>query len=391
MKINKYKPSHWLSLALFTANTLLALILRPFFKKSEKTIILLYGHKLNGNLKSLYDVIIEDANSPFDIYFLTMDISYYKILRRSNIKAILAINPSNISLISRSLCIVSDHGIHCLELLLKYSSIKFVDVWHGIPFKGFDGDDFKIQHRFDQIWVSSNKLKQMYIEKFNFAESKVKVTGYGRTDRLINQSKNIHKIKRKLSLPQDNRKVILFAPTWQQDNKKRSIFPFNVSEKTFNDTLIKICHQYNAIGIFRTHLNSGLNLESYGDPFYFIPHDQHPNTEEILIISDIMICDWSSIAFDFLVLNRPTIFLDVPPPFSKGFSLGPEYRFGKIVKNLENLKNTLEEHLTSTQYYNTKCSQYCHEIKKELYDYTLDGVSAQRYEQQLRNLTQPPP
>ena len=69
----------------------------------------------------------------------------------------------------------------------------------------------------------------------------------------------------------------------------------------------------------------------------------------MLQISDVLICDWSSIAFDYLILNRPTLFLDVEPPFRKGFSLGPEYRFGPVIASLDALLAELAHRLKQTQ------------------------------------------
>src|SRR3546814_11702319 len=83
------------------------------------------------------------------------------------------------------------------------------------------------------------------------------------------------------------------------------------------------------------------------------PGDLYPNTEEILQISDALICDWSSIAFDYLLLDRPTYFLDVPPPFRKGLALGANYRFGPVVLGLEQLVAQLESWLkASSNYWN---------------------------------------
>src|SRR3546814_3640481 len=79
------------------------------------------------------------------------------------------------------------------------------------------------------------------------------------------------------------------------------------------------------------------------------PGDLYPNTEEILQISDALICDWSSIAFDYLLLDRPTYFLDVPPPFRKGLALGANYRFGPVVLGLEQLVAQLESWLKRSE------------------------------------------
>ena len=61
------------------------------------------------------------------------------------------------------------------------------------------------------------------------------------------------------------------------------------------------------------------------------------NAETLLLDMDTLICDWPSISFDFLALNRPTTFLEVEPPIENVLSQGAEYRFGKVAKTMSDL------------------------------------------------------
>src|SRR5690606_23511656 len=89
-----------------------------------------------------------------------------------------------------------------------------------------------------------------------------------------------------------------------------------------------------------------------------LPGSIYPDAESILLVSDLLICDWSSIAFDYLLLDRPTLFLDVPAPFRKGFSLGPEYRFGPVVGSLDELVEQVGIVMQDTE-------QYWHEYRAQ--------------------------
>jgi len=80
MKINTNKLSHWLYLVLFGMTILSALILRPFVSRKKK-IIVLYGHKLNSNLKGIYDYSMALKDCSIETYFLTMDPDYFNKLR----------------------------------------------------------------------------------------------------------------------------------------------------------------------------------------------------------------------------------------------------------------------------------------------------------------------
>ena len=364
--------------------TFYTLILRPFSKNkgSEPKTIVLYGHKFNGNLKALY---IELQNhTEFKTYFLSMDHEYANQLRKDRLNVLSGIKAGQI--LSKTSVIVTDHGLHSLELLLHFTGIKFIDVWHGIPFKGFDKDDFRVQHKYDEIWVTSENIKKIYIEKFGFHEEKVKITGYARTDKLVKKHENIFKIKKKIGISNLKKPVILFAPTWTQDYNRRSIYPFGLTKGEFTKTLTEISDESNCYIIIRSHLNTEINERNNGKIIY-LPLNKYPDTEEILLACNTLVCDWSSIAFDFLLLNRPTIFLDVPAPFKKGYSLGPDYRFGEVVTNIDQLKNSLSLFLAHPEQYNEKYIYNHNIIKQKVYDLTNDGKSAERYSERLTKIT----
>jgi CDP-glycerol glycerophosphotransferase len=379
MKIDKSNFSHWLYLTLFGLVVLVSLCLRPFiYKKNEKKIIVLYGHKLNSNLKGIYDYWDSLNNSSTNIYFLTMDSVYFQELNSKGIKVLPTSKVFTSVILAKTTCIISDHGLHQLILLLKFTHIKFVDVWHGIPFKGFDDDDFKVQRKYDEVWVTSRLLKQLYTDKFGFIASIVHETGYARTDILINKGIDISAIKKSIGIKDINKKIILFAPTWQQDENNRNIFPFNASEESFLTAIDNLSEKLSAICVFRTHLNTASPIKNNYQNIKYAPHSAFPNTEEILLTANILICDWSSIAFDYLLLDRPTIFLDIPAPFKKGFSLNENYRFGEVIKDLDSMLFSLEQYIIAPETYWKKHGEKAQKTKKDLYDENADGKTSKR-------------
>jgi CDP-glycerol glycerophosphotransferase (TagB/SpsB family) len=383
MKIDKTNPAHWLYLTLFALNVLLALCLRRFLSVPPKPLVLLYGHKLNGNLKSLYDDLRSLDDPPCTIAFLTMDPAYYRELAAGQHSVFLAIAPRAIVALAAARCIVSDHGLHVMSWLPRLTSIRFADVWHGIPFKGWDADDFRVLHFYDAIWVSSELVRRFYTERFGFGTDQVHVTGYGRTDALINGCTDLAHTRQSIGAPPAPTKLILFAPTWQHGIDDRSVFPFGTEAPKFFETLDEICRAHNAVCLFRTHLNTRIPQPPASGSFRFVPQDLYPDTEAVLAMSDILVCDWSSIAFDYLLLDRPTIFLDVPAPFPKGFSLGPEYRFGAVAPSMRALCVHLETYLSAPERYHHDHGTRAAGIKRAVYDDCADGHAASRYRKQL--------
>jgi CDP-glycerol glycerophosphotransferase (TagB/SpsB family) len=387
MKINKKKPGHWLLLLQQGLYALLASCARPVRPRHGKPVVVLYGHQLSGNLEALYQSWRNDNTQHLTFYFLSLDPKQSRQLKEQAINVLQCNKIVDMLVLCRASTIICDHGLHLLEPLVYLSNIKFIDVWHGIPFKGFDSADFRLQHCFDETWVTSPLLRKIYIDKFGFNPNRTLSLGYARTDKLFNKTVPQYNFRKLASIPQED-KIILYAPTWKQDEKGRQLFPFGESEKAFISALNTICEKQQAKLIIRSHLNASIDEDHFSNVIY-CPQKTYTNTEDLLLISDILVCDWSSIAFDFLATDRPTIFLDVPPPFSKGFSLGQEYRFGKIVSTIDEFTQSLSQYLAAPDCYQKEYGDISQKVKNDVYGDNQDGRSAERQLNQLRNISGP--
>ena len=137
MKIDKKNPLHWWLLAQQALYSLLAALLRPLRRKPPKPLVVLYGHQLSGNLKALYTAWDKECREQFDLFFLSLDPGQAQALRNAGI-AVLACNRLRDMLrLTQARVMITDHGLHLMTPLLRLTDIVFVDVWHGIPFKGF--------------------------------------------------------------------------------------------------------------------------------------------------------------------------------------------------------------------------------------------------------------
>lgn len=385
MKINRRNPLHWLYLVLFMANVLVALVLRPLLRRPpRRRRVVLYGHKLNGNLLGLYRQL--ERTPDFEAVFLTMDPAYGRELRAQGANWRLAIAPGCAVLLATADAVISGHGLHAISVMVGRSNLKFVDVWHGIPFKGFDADDFRVQHRYDEVWVSSPLLRDVYVQRFGFDAARVHATGYARTDRLVQRQDDVEALRRSLGLRDGP--VVLFAPTWQQDDRGRSLYPFGLDEQTFLVALEQACGRHGATLVLRTHLNSPVAGQAPRESVVYLPHTAFPDTEALLLVCDVLVCDWSSIAFDYLLLDRPTLFLDVPAPFRKGFSLGPEHRFGPVVSDLDALRGRLEQALADPQGYRAEFGARHAAERAAVYGEFADGRAAERGVERLKRLVE---
>lgn len=389
MKIDRRNPEHLRALAVSAAYSSAGVVLRPFIKRKNDSTrrIIFYGHTLNGNLKAFYDFLLQQQD--YEPYFLALDVHYYKRLRDSsnNPETILnALSFKDMMTVAKADAFITSHGIHLFSPFRALTDMKFIDVWHGVSYKGFGKNDFKHLHAHDETWVSSEFNKKLYISRYGFKPEKVKVTGYGRTDVLVSGKLNKRSIIEKYDIPKAD-KYILIAPTWAQDVSGRSLVPFGEDEVEFFKGIDEIASKNSAHIIFRTHINSGdaikvPNLSSTS----FMPYSKYEVVEDFLFIADILVTDWSSIGIDYLPLKRPTIFLDVPAPFKHGFNLGPEHRFGDVAGNYQELLGYLDKNLKAPDTFIKNHKKDMERTINSAFGPNLDGKSTERYFKILQRL-----
>ena len=107
-------------------------------------------------------------------------------------------------------------------------------------------------------------------------------------------------IREKLKIPQD-KKVILYAPTWRDSTnggKSYDIKPpieFDLWKKELGDKYIVL---------FRAHHITTRIMNVQFDDFIF-DYSAYPEINDLYIVSDILITDYSSVMVDFAILERP--------------------------------------------------------------------------------------
>lgn len=373
MKIDKSSPSHWLLLGLQGLYCLIAIALRPFTRKPDIPLVILYGHQFSGNLKALYDQWLATHRNRMSLQVLSLDPEHARSLEQDGIQVLRCNRLTDMLYLARCSAMITDHGLHLMTPLLRFTDIRFIDVWHGIPFKGFVPEDFALQHRYGEVWVSSERLAQLYREQFGFQDSQLKCLGYARTDRLFRAAAGPQSCEADIALPLG--KYALYAPTWQQDEKGRELFPFGESGESFISAIADTCAAHGATLLVRSHLNSEISQFSHPNVTFCSQRD-YPDTEAILLQADILICDWSSIAFDYLALRRPTLFLDVPPPFKNGFSLDGSYRAGAVITGMECLRDSLGTFLNDPAEFGRLYARLQDQTLAEIYQNQTQGAAA---------------
>ncbi len=390
MRVNKKDPKHWYLLARSGANVVLSVPFRLFRKRGGKKRIVFYD-QMNGNVEAFVQYLEKNAPDEYELYFLAFP-EHHKLFpiaeQHPTMQTLSMLRFRDMVKVAQADAIITAFGIETLVYYQKLTDIKFIDVWHGVPYRGYTPQFFSKYMGYDQAWVPSPTLGKFY-RKWGWAKEKIKVTGYARVDRLVRKDYSLPKLRKKYGIDKKFKKVVLIAPTWEQKGGNHNPFPFGASPDEFLNALNDTAKATNSLIVFRLHLQSGsgTDINSLSN-VRTMPSSNYPDTEEILFIADVLVSDWSSIVHDYLPLHRPTIFLDVKYPFMDGYTVPADRRFGELVGSLKDLQAAIKRFVLHPDQFTKKYSKAITRAEDFVWGDTLDGKSAERYKRCLDELIQ---
>lgn len=215
--------------------------------------------------------------------------------------------------------IVADNYYGFLAVTNFKKEVKCTQIWHSVgAIKQFGAEDptninrtpaalrrfEKVYHRFHQFAVGSDFMAAIFKKAFLADHAIFLKTGVPRTDFFFNEERH-HQIK--TSLYQQNallekKKVILYAPTFRRYEDDASKIKLDIEKMytTLKDEYVLLIKLHPAI-------KSTLDLNSKYPDFVF-DYRHYPDINELLIITDVLITDYSSIPMEFVLFKRKMIF-----------------------------------------------------------------------------------
>lgn len=263
----------------------------------------------------------------------------------------------------------------------------YLQTWHGTPIKKML-HDIEVVHGRDSGYVGrvttaisnwsyvlspSSYATECFKTAFEH-DCKAIELGYPRNDFLHDSEKMTQlssDIKGKYGIDK-NKKVILFAPTFRDDAKKRKgkfvldlNFDFERFYEQFGDEYV-VLFKLHFLSVFGERLPSEYNKT-------FINVTSHSDINELFSVADILVTDYSSVMFDFINTGRKTILyahdLENYELNNRGFYL--DYKSeapGAVVETFDELLNEIQDE--NLNYDIDKC--------RERFISEFDGNSAQK-------------
>lgn len=164
---------------------------------------------------------------------------------------------------------------------------------------------FKIgfHEQFDAIFVEGKKEIPLLAHAWQMDPAVFHTTGLPRNDDLAAVTEEeINSIKDRLGIPQ-SKKVILYAPTFREfsraeDGRNALGIPIN-----FSKWEAALGQEY--VFLVTAHYEVAKLLDELPKNDFVINAFQYPELNDLIKVSDILISDYSSIVFDYSILERP--------------------------------------------------------------------------------------
>ena len=266
------------------------------------------------------------------------------------------------------------NNVNFMESFKKRKKQVEVQTMHGTPLKtlGLDVPGelpteearqkfIKKCSRWDYLVVQSSKAESITSSCYAFKKEFLK-TGYPRNDVLFakNNEKDITDIKKKLGISPE-KKVIMYAPTWRVRNQFNMKIDIKKKKKQIQDDYVLMLriHPFAVKGLKEDLLDE-----------FVINVSNYPSVEELYLASDIVITDYSSVMFDYAILNRPMLFftydLEDYRDTLRGFNFdfvaeapGPLLKTSdEVIQSIVNIDKVAQEHDEALQKFRKKFCEY---------------------------------
>ncbi len=363
---------------------------RFFSSKIDEKLIVLGaygGQAFIGNTKYLFKFLNE--HTKYKIIWVTKAKYLYDKLNREGYNALYTYSLKTIRVLRKAKFVFLTHGFEDV-LPIDFSPKTIVILtWHGTPIKKINIDDrrllmikkwgirFRLKLQFHQyidylISITGGDYERKVLcNAFRIPMKKLIILGYPRNDILFRRDLDfVMKIREFYKIPNKIEKILIYVPTFRQDRKFN--FPLsNVDLKRLNNLLYK----KNYLFLIKAHLyERKINFSGYKN-IRLVKKDS--DVQELLLISDLLITDYSSVIFDYLLKIKPILLFayDYKDYLKK---VGMYYNLqkiapGPILYNADELINAIQ----NIEKVDVEYKEKRKEIRDKFNKY-LDGKSTER-------------
>ncbi len=281
----------------------------------DKNFILFFAPDfVDLNIKELYAYF--DTNSSYKIAIISDNKTQIKKLRNANFNIAPIDSIRGIYYALRSRVKILDHNPIMQKHFIFLLNSKSVQIWHGIPLKkiGHLADYKKLTY--DLVVSTSNFVSEYaFANLFNY--KKLINSGYPRNDIFFTSKpspKSLALLDDKIYnfLQQTEKKIFVYMPTWRPDIEVPNPIELSRLNEFAKENAIIVVIKTHPFTRQESFYDASLDTtafsyhENYKEGILF-----YPTTDDIypvLSLSHALITDYSSVYFDYLLLDKPILF-----------------------------------------------------------------------------------
>ena len=403
---NLAKKNHWFREAsrkiMYVLKRTKYLITGANKKTDEKTVLFscFNGKSYTCSPKAIYEYMLTDEKyKDYKFIWFFKDVDKYDFLNKNkNTKVVKSYSKEFTKYLQTAKYWFFNYKI--ADYIKPKKDQVFTQCWHGTPLKRLGCDlihydnalntvedmkrRYKIEaEKFSYFISPSDFATEKFISAWNLKEigkeNIIIQEGYPRNDFLFNYTENdVERIKKEV-LGEDyeelkNKKLVLYAPTYRANQHQTGVGYTYKEEVDFEKMKQKLGNEY--VILFRPHyfVASVFDFSKYKGFVYNASDIDDVN--DLYVISDILVTDYSSVFFDYANLKRPIIFymydLEHYRDESNGFYFDIEEVLpGPIIKTDDEL---IDEIIKTKEFkYDEK-----YKIFNEKFNYLDDGKASKR-------------
>ena len=327
--------------------------------KNDTVLFIGYNYTYTDNSRYLFEQMIADKDGK-NIYFATKNKAVAEKYRLE------PMSKKFYSVLGTAKLIVFDSWTN--PNFIKRPDTVWLQLWHGTPLKKmlFDSSeaeiiarkkDHKIQkykdiQNWDYLITDNENADRLFETSFLFPKNKLISCGYPKVKYLSNNKNNDAlkaEIKAKYNIP-EKKKLVVYLPTWRDYN-------YGKTDNFDKDYLLDIRLLEEKLGEKYTVIQK--------DHFYLrdvVGGGRNIDTQELLLVADYLITDYSSVMFDAFAVDIPVaVYANDFDKYRKSRGVYPEIweKLSPFVSdNVENLADMIKNYNFGSDYQYIK-DTYC--------------------------------
>ena len=285
------------------------------------------GRSYNDSPKAIYEYMLNSPNYSDYIFvwsFLNPE-KYENISKNSRTSIVKTGSKAELSALRHAKYWITNYRM--LDHFVPSDNQVYVQCWHGSPLKRLGYDLIKSDNamnsleeirekyrtdakRFKYILSPAEATSESFITAWNLRETgqeyKVVEEGYPRNDRLSTFSEaDVSQIKENLGIP-EGKKVLLYTPTWRDNQYDGNIGYTYSTNIDFDKLYSQLGDKY--VILFRAHYLVANSFDFNRYSGFVLDVSAYDDINDLFIVSDCLVTDYSSTFFDYAVLKRPIYF-----------------------------------------------------------------------------------